>query len=60
MSTFRLELSHAIRALRRSPYVTVAAVTSIGLGVGAATTVFSWMDGVLFHPFPSTSNHITG
>jgi len=56
MDTFWHDLRYAARALRRAPYVTVAAALSIGLGIGAATAVYSWMDGAVLHPFPATAD----
>jgi len=48
----RLDARRALRALRRAPIVTAAAVVSIGLGAAAATTVFSVVDAALFRPPP--------
>ena len=42
----------ACRALARTPSFTVAALVALALGIGAATTVFSVADGVLFRPLP--------
>jgi putative ABC transport system permease protein len=42
----------AVRALRRRPAFTMATVGLIGLGVGAAATVYSVVDGVLLRPLP--------
>ena len=56
MDTFWLDLRYAVRALRRTPYVTIAAVVSIGLGVGAAAAVFTWMDAAVLHPFPAVAD----
>jgi hypothetical protein len=43
-------------ALRRAPAVTIAAALSVGLGIGAAAAVFSWMDGAVLHPFPAVAD----
>lgn len=56
MDTFWLDVRYAARALRRTPYVTIAAALSIGLGIGAAAAVFSWMDGAVLHPFPAAAD----
>jgi predicted permease len=40
----------AIRSLVRSPRFTLAALLALSLGIGAATTVFSVADGLLFKP----------
>ena len=40
------------RTLVRTPIVTVAGVLSIGLGIGASTTVFSVVDAALYRQPP--------
>ncbi len=42
----------AIRLLRRSPIVTAAAVASLALGMGGATTMFSILNGLVLRPLP--------
>ncbi|PTX94657.1 permease [Opitutus sp. ER46] len=48
MTNFRFTL----RQLARSPVFTAMVVASTALGVGATTTVFCWMQAILFHPVP--------
>ena len=40
----------AVRALRRSPLFTAVTVATLSLGIGAATAVWSLVDGVLLSP----------
>jgi putative ABC transport system permease protein len=46
------DIRYAVRALRAAPVVSIAAIVSLLLGIGAATAVFSVVDGVLLKPFP--------
>jgi predicted permease len=52
LTGFGLDLRVAVRALRRNPGFSVAAILSIGFGIGAATAMFSVVDAVDFRPLP--------
>jgi len=47
-----LDVRHAARILRSKPGFTLAVVLSLGLGIGAATAVFSIADTVFLRPLP--------
>jgi predicted permease len=49
---FARDMRHGARALRRSSGFAVAAISTLALGVGAATAVFSVVNGVLLTPLP--------
>jgi len=42
----------AIRAWRRRPALAAIAITTIAIGIGAATSIYSVVDGVLLRPLP--------
>jgi len=49
--TFWQDLSFGVRLLRSHPTFTFLAILTLALGIAANTTVFSWVDGLLVHPF---------
>ena len=46
------DLQFATRSFLKAPAFTVVAVLTLGLGIAANTTVFSWIDTLLLRPFP--------
>jgi predicted permease len=46
------DLRFAVRALRRRPVFAAVAIITIALGIGAATSIYSVVDGVLLRPLP--------
>ena len=48
----RTDLRLAVRSLRRAPAFAIAAIACVAIAVGANTTIFSVVSGVLLRPLP--------
>jgi predicted permease len=47
------DLRIGLRMLRRSPGFSLVAILCLTLGIGANAAVFSWIEGILFRPYPA-------
>src|SRR5437899_7579230 len=50
------DLRFGFRMLRRSPGFSALAVLCLTLGIGANAAVFSWIEGILFRPYPAVTH----
>jgi predicted permease len=56
IENFVQDLRFGLRMLRRSPGFTVLVILCLTLGIGANAAVFSWVEGILFRPYPLVSH----
>ena len=56
MSTFSQDVRYALRGLSRNRGFAAVAILTIGIGIGANTTVYSWMHALLLNPLPGADD----
>jgi macrolide transport system ATP-binding/permease protein len=56
IETTMQDLRFGLRMLRRSPGFSVLAILCLTLGIGANAAVFSWVEGILFRPYPAVTH----
>jgi predicted permease len=55
MNILLRDVRYGFRTLTRNPGFAVIAVLTIGIGIGASTTIFSWMREMLLNPLPGAT-----
>jgi len=55
MTTVVQDMRYGLRMLAKSPGFGVAAVVTLALGIGANSTIFSWINSTILNPIPGIS-----
>src|SRR6266404_3719954 len=50
------DLRFGLRMLGRSPGFSILAILCLTIGIGANAAVFSWIEGILFRPYPAVTH----
>src|SRR5438105_1716750 len=56
IENFLQDVRYGFSMLRRSPGFAILAILCLILGIGANAAVFSWIEGILFRPYPAVAH----
>src|ERR1700729_1894358 len=56
MSSFWQDVRYSLRMIAKAPGYAATAILTLALGIGANTTIFSWINSTLLNPVPGLSN----
>ena len=59
MTSFRQDLQYALQMIRKTPGYAAIAILTLALGIGANTTIFSWINASLLNPVPGLARRAT-
>ncbi|HXZ13232.1 MAG TPA: ABC transporter permease [Candidatus Sulfotelmatobacter sp.] len=56
MSTLWQDIRYSLRMIAKAPGYAAVAILTLGLGIGANTTIFSWISATLLNPIPGLTD----
>ena len=56
MASFWQDLRYSVRVIAKAPGFAALAILTLALGIGANTTIFSWINSALLNPVPGLAN----
>ena len=56
MTSFLQDVRYSLRVIAKAPGFAAIAILTLALGIGANTTIFSWINSALLNPVPGLAN----
>src|SRR5215468_4192601 len=56
MTSFWRDIHYSLRVIAKAPGFAALAILTLALGIGANTTIFSWINASLLNPVPGIAN----
>jgi ABC-type lipoprotein release transport system permease subunit len=56
MASFWQDMRYKLQLIAKSPGLAVIAISTLALGIGANSTIFSWINSSLLSPVPGLAN----